>query len=593
MSSIYVSPSSESESVKAQAPGASGSGFGKFIAGVVGLGLLGGVIWMGMEPRPSEEEQVDVKLFEVTRGSMTISETEAGVLRSTNVEVLVCDVWGSTTVISIVEEGSKVKAGDLLIELDSSGYEDYEISMEIEVEEERAELVQAQQNLKILEQAAISEVMEAEVRLKLAGLDLAKFKSDGGEYEQDVQRLQADITIAENDLTTAKDQYDWSRKLAAEGFVTDLDLNRDKLSEVRAELRLESAEDSLELLERYYRDRAIEKLTSDVDQSEFRVEKEKHRTQSNLVNAKARLFAQEAEYQRELAKLERVREHIANCKIYAPVDGMVVYATSVGGGMFGKSHYGREPLGEGAKVYQRQPLIRLPDLNGGMTVDVKLHESVVEKVTEGMPVRITTEALPGRTFMGELTRIAPLPNAASIFINPNLKVYNSEITITGDITGLRPGMSCQAEMLIDYHDDAVFVPVQSVLRQGDRRVVYLWENNQAVEREVRTGQDNNRMIHVVSGLEGGEQVMMAPPQPTSLQIGSSGIGFNQDAIDEAKRAAEAAASKPKSEMKKPGGKGGAGDGAKRPGGLEGGPREGGKGGGKAKGGGFGGFGGDS
>lgn len=545
------------------------SGIGKFWigGGLVLIVLAGGLIYPQMEfPGKSNQPQLDVQLHEVASGPLTISVTEAGVLRSTVVEILECDIWGDTTVISIVAEGSKVKAGDLLIELDSSQYEDYLIQMEIQVGNARAYLVKSQENLKILEQESMAAMLRAEVRLNLAELDLQKYKSEGGEYEQQVQRADAFKTKAENDVTTAADQFKWSDRLKEEGFITTQQWDRDRLTEIAARLRLKTAENSVTLLERFTRERALELLQSNFEQTQFAIKKEEHRTQSNLVNAKASLYASEVRLKREEEKMERVAEHVANCKIYAPVDGMVVYATSVRPS-FMRGHGDMQPLGEGSKVYQRQELIRLPDMSGGMTVDVKLHEAVLDKVEVGQVVRITTEALPGKIFEGRLKTIGVLPDASKSFINPDLKVYRSEIAITsGDIEGLRPGMSCQAEILIDHHSDTIVVPIQSVLRRGAENIVHVMTPEGPQKRVVETGSDNSRMIQIRSGLKVGEKVLLAPPPIAWEDVNAAFARFDKADIDHAKELGVIAAQKEKA----PKGQGPGQPGAKRGGGAKGG-----------------------
>jgi hypothetical protein len=126
-------------------------------------------------------------------------------------------------------------------------------------------------------------------------------------------------------------------------------------------------------------------------------------------------------------------------------------------------------------------------------------------------VRVTVDALPGETFTGRVSKIAPLPDAQSMWLNPDLKVYSSEIDLEGTGMVLRTGMSCQAEILVNRYEDAISVPVQAVVRVGREPTVFVVEDGQMKPQAVELGLDNNRMVRIVSGLEPGQTVSLAPP----------------------------------------------------------------------------------
>ena len=157
-----------------------------------------------------------------------------------------------------------------------------------------------------------------------------------------------------------------------------------------------------------------------------------------------------------------------------------------------------------------QELIHLPTL-GSFRAEAQVHEASRTKVEPGMPVRITVDALPGRNFFGRVAVVAPLPNAQMSFMNPDLKVYDMDIYFEGDVEGLRTGMSCMAEIVVEDLEEATFVPVQSIVLASGQHTAYVIENGELVARPVTIGQDNNRMIHILEGLKSGETVSLTPP----------------------------------------------------------------------------------
>ncbi|NVL93647.1 MAG: efflux RND transporter periplasmic adaptor subunit, partial [Desulfobacterales bacterium] len=189
-------------------------------------------------------------------------------------------------------------------------------------------------------------------------------------------------------------------------------------------------------------------------------------------------------------------------------DGLVIHATSTSGG--GPRHRRTEPLEEGQEVRERQELIHLPTTSSAK-VEMAIHEANLDKVRIGLPVKVTVDALPGKTFWGKVARIAPLPDAQSAWLNPDLKVYNTDIYLENNSDALRTGMSCKAEIIIEQHEEATYIPIQAVLRVGGKPTVYIVKENDLESRNVEIGLDNNRMIRIISGLEPGEVVSLTPP----------------------------------------------------------------------------------
>ena len=182
----------------------------------------------------------------------------------------------------------------------------------------------------------------------------------------------------------------------------------------------------------------------------------------------------------------------------------MIYATSA---MTGGRRFNTEPLIEGREVREREELIFLPT-TASSKAEVSIHESNLEKIRMGLPAIISVDALPGRKYLGRLASIAPLPDAQSMWMNPDLKVYNTEIFLEDNDESLRTGMSCQAEIIVAKYDDCLYVPVQSVIQVGRQPTVFVVKGKTVEERRVEMGLDNNRMVHIISGLSEGEEVQI-------------------------------------------------------------------------------------
>ena len=77
---------------------------------------------------------------------------------------------------------------------------------------------------------------------------------------------------------------------------------------------------------------------------------------------------------------------------------------------------------------------------------------------------------------------------------------------------MRSGNSCEAEIVVEEYEDAIYVPVQAVVRIATDTVVYMADGS---TRTVEIGMDNNRMIRIIDGLAEGEEVLLNPPLSNS------------------------------------------------------------------------------
>jgi len=445
-----------------------------------------------------------VPTVEVRRGPLTISVVESGAIKSKEQVSLKSEVEGQTTIIYLVPEGTEVKQGDLLVELDASNLEDARVDQQIRVQNAEAAFIQARENLAVVKNQAESDISAAELDYQFAQEDVTKYLE--GEYPQQQREADSRITIAREERERASEKLEWSERLYKEKYISQIELEADRLTFKRAELDHELAVAAKDLLENYTHTRQLAQLNSDVEQTQMALERAKLRANADIVQAEAELSAKDSEFRQQQSKLEKVVRQIGKTKIFAPRDGLVVYATSAQGGR----HRRQEPLEEGQAVRERQELIYLPSADS-MMAEVQIHESSLEKVQPGLSVRVSVDALPGQVFMGRVGKIAPLPDAQSAWLNPDLKVYPTEIYLGGRHPELRTGMSCQAEILVEKLADAVYVPIHAVVRRGGQPTVYVRAGGGFEPRTVEIGLDNNSMVHIASGLEAGEIVSLAPP----------------------------------------------------------------------------------
>jgi len=443
--------------------------------------------------------------FRVRKGPLTISVVESGAIKSLEQVSLKSEVEGQTTLIYLVPEGTRVQKGDLLVELDASKLQDELLQQQISVDNSEAAFIRARENVAVAKNQAASNISKAELDYQFAQEDVKQCVE--GTYPKEVKEAESNITLAREELERAAEKLKWSDRLYDEKYISQTELEADRLTHNRAQLNYELAVASLQLLQDYTSKRKLAQLESNVDQAKMALERVKLQANADIVQVEADLKAKETELRQQRSKFDKGERQIAKTKILAPRDGLVVYATSVQGG---GGRRDTQPLQEGQAIRERQELIYLPS-SESMMAQVSIHESSLEKVQIDMPVRVSVGALPGQVFTGHVAKIAPLPDAQSAWLNPDLKVYPTQIYLDNTHSELRTGMNCQAEIIVEQHADALYVPVQAVTRVGGEPTVYLRGNTGFRPQTIKIGLDNNSMVHVLAGLEPGQEVSLTPP----------------------------------------------------------------------------------
>lgn len=476
---------------------------------VAALAVFGLGRYAGLGRLLGRSETQALEGSEVKRGPLRISVLERANLKAAKSINLKCELEGRTTILWLIEEGTLVEAGELVCQLDTSAQVQRKVEQEISVQNAEAAYVKAKQNLAIQESQNESDVKKAEQDLSFAEQDKSKYLE--GEYPQNLQAADEEILLAEEDATRKFNELDWSRKLEEKGFLTRTQLDADEFAYNSAKVKLEQARRAKILLESYDHPRKSMELQAAIEEARRELDRVK-------LQAKARITDFEADTSTSLAKLNLERDELAKlttqiekAQMTAPVAGMVVYAKE-DGGRWG----GGDPIQEGTEVRERQDIITIPS-SQGMVAEMSLHESVLEKVEEGMPCMITVEALPGRQFTGRVRFKSTLPDQNSWWANPDLRVYRTEIEVAGTDPGLKSGMSCSVEVVVAELPDALYVPVQSIFLDAGKTVAFVSDGRAVDLRALEVGLDNGKWVQVNSGLKEGEVVLLAQPAGFQLQ----------------------------------------------------------------------------
>ena len=349
-------------------------------------------------------------------------------------------------------------------------------------------------------------------------------KLGDGEAKQKLRKFIDDSQIAQKDLENAKTTVEGTRRLFKKGFVTQTELQRDEITYENKRLAVQTAESARDLFLRYDFVKTAEDFLSKYAQAVRELDKARRVAISKLAQAKANLKSARAQHQVQLRNRDDLNEQIEKCTLAAKKSGLVVYGAAGDDNMYWGD---QERIREGATVRERQTIVTIPDMSK-MIVKVKIHESYIKKVKKGQKARITADAYPDKVLTGEVTKVGVLPDTQWRWMNPDMKLYLTTITIDGTQDWMKPGMSAKVEIMVNKLDDCLYVPVQAVAADGDKQICYLARGGQPERREVQIGEFNDVFIQIKDGLKEGDLVLLRAPEGTEPQNQKPENGKKED-----------------------------------------------------------------
>jgi HlyD family secretion protein len=461
----------------------------------------------------------------------------------------------ATTIKWVIEEGTLVRRGQVLMELDESGYVEDLKERAIRLEVAQAAWQAAEEEHTIVLSQNTAETATAETAVALAELDLDNFVQ--GENPQKRKELEGQLALAVSNATMWRDRAAWADRMGARDFIT------------RTEARGEAARSETAA---FALDKLLEELRVYHEHTAFHTRAELEglvvRAKAALVTVRKQSLAREAQvnakrlslqrvYRRYLQRYRDIEAMVRNCVIRAPHDGIVIYALSAQNRY--SSGFQSSIISQGETVREGQLLLCLPDLSR-MIVRVGIHEAVSPRVradrweqsgfgeamqaallaapdpmtrllaqagfaelrphfrdrdqrlvAQGQPALVRVPGCPGRVFNGHVEWMATLPTRTDWGLGDN--VYEAHIAIDDPPDDLRPDMSAEVTLLEDgATGDMLTVPVEAIVRHpaSDVFSCFVLTPHGPQEREIQIGPHTDEVAAVLSGLDEGDQVVLNP-----------------------------------------------------------------------------------
>ena len=283
------------------------------------------------------------------RGPFDHIVLEQGEVESSSNTEIVCEVKsrgsGGTAILWVIEEGTRVKKGEKLVELDSA-------ELELNLKEQKIQVITAESRL-------------ATAEAKLEQAKIARQEYLEGVYKTDEKAILAEKARAQQELRQAQLESRSSLRLVAKGVLNELALQANEFAVADAQNKLDVAESKLNVLQNLTKQKMLVLFDSDIEAAE------------------AGLSAAQSELMEETSERTEIEEQISKCVMYAPSDGVVVHANRYSS-RGGNAEFVVEA---GSSVRERQEIIRLPD-PALMQVKCKVNESRITLIREGMAAKI-------------------------------------------------------------------------------------------------------------------------------------------------------------------------------------------------------------
>ncbi|MFT7108876.1 MAG: membrane fusion protein (multidrug efflux system) [Psychrobacter glaciei] len=201
-------------------------------------------------------------------------------------------------------------------------------------------------------------------------------------------------------------------------------------------------------------------------------------SETDLDSAAANLSINKSQAEFSNAQLEKL-------SIKAPFNGMI----------------GLHDISIGEYVNAGEDLVRLVELKT-LKFDFALPEVYLSKVKLGQKIKINTTAFPENTYEGAVSAISPALNEETRSLMVRAIIQNTSLE-------LRPGLFANVILEVSQNDNAILVPEQALIPQGQQYFIMKVVEGKVEQVPVKIGQRRKAQVELVSGVKADDVVIIA------------------------------------------------------------------------------------
>ncbi|MDG5816673.1 efflux RND transporter periplasmic adaptor subunit [Chitinispirillales bacterium ANBcel5] len=267
---------------------------------------------------------------------------------------------------------------------------------------------------------------------------------------------------------------------------------RHALQEMNAQVKVSRASLKEAEAQLSFTEREVERVRGLVEKGiSSQVELENLETQ--LTSNRSRLELANAQLEQRKASLAQARTRLGYTEIRAAQPGFIAERHADGGAQ----------LSVGAPVFTVVGI-------DTVYVEIAATERDYHQLKPGRRAEVTVDALPGRVFEGEVSRVAPLFQTSS-------RTATVEVAVPNDSLLLKPGMFARLAVTMEQNDSALSVPATALVETNDSKFVYTVTESSTAER-----------VPVETGLKDGEWVEIISPAQLSVPVVTLGSHLLRD-----------------------------------------------------------------
>jgi HlyD family secretion protein len=190
------------------------------------------------------------------------------------------------------------------------------------------------------------------------------------------------------------------------------------------------------------------------------------------------------------ARVDAAQATVNSASVIAPFNGTVTQAV---------------PL-SGDQVTAASPAFRIDDLSN-LLVDVQVSEVDINSVASNQPAVLTLDAIPGKSYHGQVTEVSQAGDQTSGAVN-----FTVTVQLTDADADVKPGMTAAVNIVTQQVKDQLIVPNRAVRLVDAQRVVYVLKNGQPQPVKVTLGASSDTQSVVTGGdLKAGDLLVLNPP----------------------------------------------------------------------------------
>ncbi|MCZ8512703.1 efflux RND transporter periplasmic adaptor subunit [Paenibacillus filicis] len=362
---------------------------------------------------------------------------------------VVSKVAGKVSAIQ-VEEGAKVKKGDVLLQLETD-------DLTQQVKQAEAGVTAAEAKLNDAEAGARSQEiqgLESAVQQAQAALDTANAAAD---------QAKAGFDLAQSTYNRLRNLYDTSSTVAKE------DLERGTLDYEKARAGYSQAVASQK------------SAAAAVQGAKAKLELAKIGPTDNTIKA------MQADIERLNAGLTLANSALSNATVTAPIDGIVV----------------KKSIQAGEMASPGVPLFSVVAMDH-VQVELSVADNQIGSIKAGSPVEVKTQNVPGKTFQGTVQFVSPVSN-------PNSSTFPVKVTVDNKDGLLLAGMVAEVN-LQGTPQSKLEVPKSALVKKDGKTFVVKVQNGTAHLVEVKTEDKNQDWVYVQPNeqLQRSEPIVVSP-----------------------------------------------------------------------------------